>query len=194
MIFCMNSSFSPEDYYLRAIGKFMTAFSYLEALMAESIREFITDDYELAQCITAKMYFKDTLALLGTLFKYRLSESDSLEQFKALINTLTKLNQKRDDWTHSEWFLPINSSDNAYRRKLTKSPRTGLSIDTEKPDLSALHQFTNDIYDAANELFSIIETNRITIKAHRAKNADRTAEKIMFETMKKVIDNQTPQG
>jgi hypothetical protein len=68
----MTSSFSPEDYYLRAIGKHTVAFSRLETFIfiAESIREFITNEDDLAERITADMEFIPLVYLLKSLFLY----------------------------------------------------------------------------------------------------------------------------
>jgi hypothetical protein len=180
----MGSSFSKEDYFLRAIGRITVSFASLENVIAESIREFITNDYELYECITSGMSFNELLKLIGTLFNYRISDEDAIKQFNKLMGELDRLRVDRNDIIHSEWFLPSSGSENAIRKKRTKTVKKGLAVNTYEYKLTELHDFNMRIWKAIWELHSIMENNRPTILKHRKKTSNRTATKILLETLR----------
>jgi len=181
----MASSFSPEDYYLRAIGQFTVAFSRLETFIAESIREFITDEYELAERITADMEFVQLVYLLKSLVKYRISDKASQKKFLSLIDKLFGINTTRVQYIHADWFLPHDDTKKpAILIKKSKRAKKGWDSDSKEKMLSEIFDSTHKIWFACNELTAIMEANRTTIKEHRAKNANRTATMITLEKLK----------
>ncbi len=172
---------NKEDYILRAIGKTAVSISDLQAVMAESIRELMTNDYEMAQHITGKMGYVELLKLLNVLFRYRISNENALSKFSELVSRLDCINSKRNSVIHDETFIFEVAS---LRKKVIKGITKQFKIDIEYFDLPDILKFVNDIQTARYNLLELFNENREAIIRHRRRTMNRDANKVFLEKLK----------
>jgi len=167
----MNPFELPPDYH-KAIGVLTTEFAGLERLTTSCIMYCSSiSTWDEVFCLVGGDEYGALLKKLEKLVNTNLKdEAALLAQFKPILKSLTGINEDRNTYTHSLWFIPplsiLLADPHVVRRKFLRNfnPAKGLE-DVEPTPIAMLDECIKKISDAKSELSSFFYDNIETINA-----------------------------
>jgi len=140
--------------HLEKIGDITVSFALLE----NHIQFFIWSLLELTPCIqrigqiiTSELSFKKLRAVLISLYKERYGENDNYKKMRDLMNRAGKIEDVRNQITHSLWAAG-KDIDSITRVKITAKQKYGFRVKFENVKANGLAKIADDIKKLASEI------------------------------------------
>lgn len=146
----MKHDMSPQ--VLAKIGDITVSFAMLEAEIRSVVASFLQTDRQVAQIITAELSFKNLRALAISLYKQRYGEDVDFAALRGFMNRAARLEEVRNQVTHSEW-VGGDASHKAVRRKTTAKESRGIHFQFREMSETELAAIASDLRALAEELF-----------------------------------------
>jgi hypothetical protein len=108
-----------------------------------------SSDTTVGQIITSQVSFRKLLAILSSLFRYRVSDDLLVQSLDDLLKNAAKVEDKRNTFIHSVWF--VDNSGTSSRVKLTVRQKHGFQIQNEDVDDKRLNEFADELLGLADE-------------------------------------------
>jgi len=137
--------------YLEKIGDITVSFAILENEIEYFIWALLGTNHFIEQIITVELSFKKLRALLVSLYKERYGENDNYKKMRDLMNRAGKIEEKRNQITHSLWGTG-KDIDSVTRMKTTAKEKCGLRTKFELITVSDLEKIARDIKKLAREI------------------------------------------
>jgi len=137
--------------YLEKIGDITVSFAILENEIEYFIWALLGTNHFIEQIITVELSFKKLRALLVSLYKERYGENDNYKKMRDLMNRAGKIEEKRNQITHSLWGAG-KDIDSVTRMKTTAKEKCGLRTKFELVTVSDLSKIARDIKKLAAEI------------------------------------------
>ncbi len=143
--------------YLEKIGDITVSFASLENEIEFFIWALLESNHSIGQIITAELSFKKLRAVLVSLYKERYGENNNYKKLIDLMNRAGKIEEKRNQITHSLWGSAIDlrtgkDIDIVARLKTTAKEKFGLRSIIETFTVSDLSKIARDIKKLAAEI------------------------------------------
>lgn len=139
--------------HLRAIGQITVNFALLESTICFFVWGIISADQMLGQIITAELSFRNLIALLSSLYKYRINDEGRLAELQKVLNRALYVEERRNIITHSVWAAGA-TPETITRFKTTAKKSKGLTHQFEQMTVQDLEK----IADLAAEVATDIQT------------------------------------
>jgi hypothetical protein len=134
-----------DEQFLASIGKAVVEFSKLESeLSGLAIQLLKVDDPASGQIATSELSFKQTVQLLMSLYRHRVSNPDQVVDMRVRLDGCHELEAIRNLIVHSRW-TSIQGLSNALRQKTTAKFKHGLLNDTELVSTSTMLEFVEEV-------------------------------------------------
>ena len=133
------------------IGDITVSFALLESAIRRFIGSFIHGHPRVAEAVTAELAFKQLRALAISLYKERYGEDDDFRNISALMKQAAKLEELRNQVTHSEW-RGDDVSDTAIRVKTTAKEKYGVRFHFQEMSETELAKIATDLATVASEI------------------------------------------
>lgn len=140
----------PKD-HLTEIGDMIVSFTLLESQIQSFIGSLIYEHQRIGQIITAELSFKNLRALLISLYLERHGEDKDFENLRELMKRSGKIEEKRNQITHSIWAAGIDKN-HITRIKTTAKEKHGIRFKSEQFSVKDLSDIVNDIKGLNGEL------------------------------------------
>lgn len=127
-----------------AIGRVVVEFQGLEAEIKLFVQWMIPAPQRFAQIITAELSFKNSCALVSSLFRELHEEKPEMEQLSKLVRRAIELEEQRNVIMHSQWF-------GEHRVKTTARLKRGIQFDFVKHDDQQLNDLAEQLNKCAQE-------------------------------------------
>jgi len=146
---------------LEKIGDITVSFALLENEIKFFIWSLLGSNQSIGQIITAELSFKKLRAVLISLYKEKYGENDIYKKMRDLMNRAGKIEEKRNQITHSLWGTGIDlrtgkgtgkDIDIVTRFKTTAKEKFGLRSKFEDVTVSDLSKIADDIKKLAGEI------------------------------------------
>lgn len=143
----------PES-HLKNIGDITVSFAMLESQLQSLIGSLLNERQRIGQIITAELSFKALKALLVSLYIERHGNDDSdFGQLKRLILRCGKIEEKRNQITHSVWGAG-SDVNHITRIKTTAKENHGIKFQFEDVSSQSLANIAIEIKILAHDLFA----------------------------------------
>ncbi|TAJ09254.1 MAG: hypothetical protein EPO61_06750 [Nitrospirae bacterium] len=129
----VKTSKLPED-NVRAVGRVVVNFQYLEFTIVQLIWIMTGPDENIGQRITAGVPFTKLCELLSSIFHYHIKDSSVVEKFEHLMTQARNVNTDRNRIVHSWWFTDLDGGAPSRLKPKAK----GAQYDSENIDADAV--------------------------------------------------------
>ncbi len=140
----------PEA-HLKSIGDITVSFALLELQIQSLIGSLIYEHQRIGQIITAELSFKNLRALLISLYLERHGEDDDFVKLKEFMKKSGKLEEKRNQITHSVWAAG-KDKDHVTRVKTTAKEKCGIKFKFEDVSDKSLGSLATELKVLAEEI------------------------------------------
>ena len=140
--------------HLEKIGDITVSFALLEnqiQFFIWSLLELTPRIQRIGQIITSELSFKKLRAVLISLYKETYGENDNYKRMRDLMNRAGKIEEKRNQITHSSWGAG-KDIDSITRIKTTTKEKCGLRFKVEYVTAHDLAKIAGDIKKLAAEI------------------------------------------
>jgi len=153
-----DSPVPPE--FLERIGRITANFAVLESVLQTFIGRLISSDHTLGQIISAELSFRGLVALLSSLYKYRVSDSARVAELDSVFKRVNAAEEKRNIVVHSLWMVS-NTDDSppktiVFKGKMTAKISKGLRYRQEQVTIEELDSIAEEISNAAGDAQAIM--------------------------------------
>jgi len=136
------------DEHLRAIGQVTTNFGFLEFSVAELIWALLGTGQKAGQAVTARLPFKQSVALASALAKQRVTNKAHLERLDTLLSRALSAEDERNTIVHSTWFT-IAEGEKVSRLKFKVDKSKGRVVHFAAVSAKELSDIADRIADVA---------------------------------------------
>jgi hypothetical protein len=141
----------PEK-HLKSIGDITVSFALLESQIQTLIGSMLNERQRIGQIVTAELSFKNLRALMISLYIERHGKEDEdFESLKKLMNRAGKVEEKRNQITHSLWAAG-EDANSITRIKTTAKEKHGIRFKFENVTATYLSEFATEIKKLAEEI------------------------------------------
>lgn len=141
-----------QDQVNMLIGKVSSYFNGLEKYIQTLISKLIGPDIRIGEIVTAELSFRNLIALLFSLYKYRKSDPHDINQMEEICKRAKDLESRRNKVIHSIWAVNDKIEEDILRIKVTAKYKQGLKHTYERTDTSELHKISHEIVDLISEI------------------------------------------
>lgn len=150
--------------HLEKIGDITVSFVLLESMIQFFIWSLIGQPQRIGQIITAELSFKNSRAILISLYKERYGEDSDFKIARELMRRAGKIEEKRNQITHSVWAAG-KDANSITRCKTTAKEKCGLRFKFENVTADDLTKIADDTKKLALEIqdftIALIEQKKI---------------------------------
>jgi len=132
------------DEYLKNIGDMTVSFSLLEINIQIVIWLLLDSDQRVGQIITAEISFKNSNALLSSLYLERYGKDNDYNKLQELLKRTKKIEERRNQIVHSYWSVSGDPSA-ILRIKTTAKEKYGIKFSRERITTADLSTFAINI-------------------------------------------------
>jgi hypothetical protein len=116
---------------LARIGDITVSFALLESQIQTLAASQLHESQRVGQIITAELSFRNLRALTVSLYRERHGEDSDFEELGALMRRAARLEELRNQITHSIWGAGGSTAQAITRIKMTAKEKQGLRFDFE---------------------------------------------------------------
>lgn len=140
------------DQHLKSIGDITVSFTLLESQIQTLIGSMLNERQRIGQVITAELSFKNLRALMISLYIERHGKEDAdFEKLKELMTNAGKVEEKRNQITHSIWGAG-KDANTITRIKTTAKEKHGIRFHFEDVSSGDLADFATEIKVLSEEI------------------------------------------
>jgi hypothetical protein len=103
--------------------------------------------------LSATDNFSRLVEIFRFAFRFKVLDKNLLNRLDPLYDRITKLNEERGRYVHSNWFFTMDNS-RVIRWRSRKWPKGGEQ--DSHPELQTLNNFVNDLAAARNDLLKLV--------------------------------------
>lgn len=140
-----------SDEHLRSIGKITAYFAKLELLVSFCIWSLIEGEQRLGQIVTAELSFSGKVALLSSLYRYRVNSPERLTELEELLDRVSQAEEKRNAMIHSFWGAG-RTKETITRIKTTAKRSKGLKFHFQEMKVQELDEVADFIAGVAYDV------------------------------------------
>ena len=159
----MLQHFVPEK-HLKHIGDMTVSFALLELTIQSLVGSLINEHQRIGQVITAELSFRNTRALLISLYLERHGEDHDFAQLREFMKSAAQLEEIRNQITHSIWAAG-GDAETITRIKTTAKEKHGIRSHVESVKAEDLENVAIEIRKLADELqsflFKLLENGKV---------------------------------
>jgi len=137
--------------HLEKIGDITVSFALLESTIQFFVWSLVEQPQRIGQIITAELSFKNSRAILISLYKERHGEDSDFKIIRELMKRAGKIEEKRNQITHSVWGAG-KDANSITRFKTTAKEKCGLRFKFEDVTADDLAEIADDIKKLAHEI------------------------------------------
>lgn len=137
------------------IGDITVSFALLEQSLQMLIGSLITDHQRIGQIITAELAFRNLRALAISLYKERHGEDADYRTLRALMNHAGKLEEKRNQLTHSIWAAG-KTKETIARVKMTAKEKHGFRSTLQEVGEAYLSAIATELKELAGDVLGFM--------------------------------------
>lgn len=137
--------------HLEKIGDITVSFALLENVIQFFIWSLVEQPQRIGQIITADLSFKNSRAILISLYKERHGDDSDFKIIRELMKRAGKIEEKRNQITHSVWAAG-KDANSITRCKTTAKEKCGLRFKFEDVTADYLAEIADDIKKLAHEI------------------------------------------
>lgn len=142
---------TSQDDYLKAIGELIVEYSNVEFWIGRFISFLISvADWKLGEIVIAELSVPAKLALLLSLYRYRMDDDRaSIKKLASILEHVKQANKKRNDLIHSNWGIGANF---ALRQKATAKYEKGYQFDNKLITVREIKEIAESMRTQSTEL------------------------------------------
>ena len=149
---------SGQDQLFRAIGRISAYSNGLELYISALIWCLIGAGQQVGEIVTSELSFRNLLALLSSLYRFRKTKQEDIEKLDSLLKRASALEEQRNQVVHSTWAINMSDPNSLSRYKVTAKQKSGLKHTVEEKTIEELNHI-------ADEMVSLMKTfSEITIE------------------------------
>ena len=146
----------PEITLYQNLGKMSADYSALEEYLRLAVQALIAEDKVLGKILTAELSFRQLVALLSSLYKYRESNVTRIDKLHNILDEINRLSERRNRMVHSMWDH-VGSTKEIFRVKTTSKYKDGLKVKIENVNPAEVNQLANEIVYSTIEIVQFIK-------------------------------------